>query len=147
MVSGSAAPWAAVGALAPAVRAALAQAWVVLPAVVQPGAARAAVVGSLAAGPSAAGPSAVGSSAAVFSAGPARPGLVLQMQEARRWGAPTAGLASPAARQAPPAPAGGVGRPSRRSAPGPSPPPRARPALCIRRPAPGGSLRHPVPAP
>src|SRR3989442_9163281 len=113
MVSGSGAPWAAVGALAPAVRAPLAQPWEVLPAVVppavvQPAAARAAVVGSLAAGPSAAGPSAVGSSAAVFSARPARPGLVLQMQEARRWVAPTAGLASAAARQAPPAPAGVV---------------------------------------
>src|SRR3989454_11787150 len=108
MVSGSAAPWGAAGGLAPAVRAALARAGVVLPAVVQPGAARAAVVGSLAAGPSAAGSSAVGSSAAVFSAGPARPGLVLQMQEARRWVAPRAGLASAAARQAPPAPAGVV---------------------------------------
>src|SRR3989442_8283401 len=113
MVSGSGAPWAAVGALAPAVRAALAQPWEVLPAVVQPAAVRAAVVGSLAAGPSAAGLWAVGSSAAVSSAGPARPGSVLpeaspQMQEARRWVAPTAGLASAAACQAPPAPAGAV---------------------------------------
>src|SRR3989442_11581637 len=113
MVSGSAAPWAAVGALAPAVRAALAQAWVVLPAVVLPGAVRAAVVGSLAAGPSAAGPWAVGSSAAVFSAGPARPGLFLQMQGARRLGGPTAGLGTPGGPPGPPAPPRGGGRPFR----------------------------------
>src|SRR2546427_1285232 len=107
MVSGSAAPWAAVGALAPAVRAALAQAWVVLPAVVQPGAARAAVVGSLAAGPSAAGPSAVGSSAAVFSAGAGAAGVFLQIEGGRPLGGPAAGRGLPGARPAPPGPARG----------------------------------------